>query len=120
MICLYVALCNFQAITMDKTTVSSSSETPTAVHLKYKIDGSQRSPSFCDDNSGVYNSDKITCSQKGPLLPYTFCATYNEDTKILSIVKCPYFQPNVYNIITQSEYMYIQLPKNLSQLNVVH
>ena len=61
-----------------------------------------------------YNCTEIKCSNQGPLLPFGYCATYNEENKHLSIAKCPYFQPNGYNITVSG---YINLPRNLSQLN---
>ena len=63
-----------------------------------------------------YNCTKIKCSNQGPLLIIGYCATYNEETRLLSITNCPYFQQNGYNInITIPGY--IKLPRNLSQLN---
>ena len=47
----------------------------------------------------------------GLLLHYEYCATFNEETKLLSIFNCPYFQLDKYGSRK------IQLPQNLSQLN---
>ena len=113
MILLFISLAlhMFQVIAVDKITISPSSKTSTTFQ---NINESQHSPLVCFDNPGTYNSRRIICSQSGPLLAYYFCATYNEHTKVLSLIKCPYFQPNVINITTAE---YIQLPRNLSQLN---
>ena len=95
----------FQATTV---TTTSSSKTLAASNK------SQHSLSGCFDNPGSYYYGSIKCSNSGPLLQYFHCATYNENTKILSFVTCPYFQQGVYNITTTG---YVQLPRNLSQLN---
>ena len=34
----------------------------------------------------------ITCSDSGPLLLFGNCATYSEDTELVTIAKCPYLQ----------------------------
>ena len=47
----------------------------------------------------------------GLLLHYEYCATFNEETKMLSIFNCPYFQLDKYRSRT------LQLPQNFSQLN---
>ena len=122
MIYLYFTIHHsFQVIATEETTAttttSSAPKTQTTLHLKYNINESQHPPSLCDDNPGFNDSHRIICSQKGLLLKYTICATYNEEAKILSRIKCPYFRPNAYNITTHSKYSYIQIPKNLSQLN---
>ena len=94
----------FQAATF---TTSSSSKTLVASNK------SRHSLLVCFDNPGKYFHN-IICSESGPLLGYSYCATYNENTKILSLVRRPYFQLSVYNITTTG---YVQLPRNLSQLN---
>ena len=95
----------FQAATF---TTSSSSKTLVASNK------SRHSLLVCFDNPGKYYFHNIICSESGPLLGYSYCATYNENTKILSLVRRPYFQLSVYNITTTG---YVQLPRNLSQLN---
>ena len=55
----------------------------------------------------------ITCSENGPLLQFGFCATYNEDTRLVTVSKCPYHQ--VGQIVTTIGN--IQLPKKLAELN---
>ena len=56
----------------------------------------------------------IDCFQNKPLLHYGYCATFSEDTKLLSLTSCQYFEPNGYNI---TSFKQILLPRNLSQLN---
>ena len=56
----------------------------------------------------------IQCTEEGPLLQFGYCATYNDETKLLSITNCPHYQPNGYNLSTSGQ---IVLPRNLSQLN---
>ena len=102
---IIIALHIFQAATF--TTTSSSK-------ILAASNKSQHSLSGCFDNPGSYYYGSIKCSNSGPLLQYFHCATYNENTKILSFVRCPYFQQGVYNITTTG---YVQLPRNLSQLN---
>ena len=56
------------------------------------------------------------CSQDGPILKAGHYATYSGDTKlhVVSILNCPYFQPDGYNFTAEG---LILLPRNLSQLN---
>ena len=56
----------------------------------------------------------IQCTEEGPLLQFGYCATYNDDTNLLSITNCPHYQPNGYNLSPSGQ---IVLPRNLSQLN---
>ena len=72
---------------------------------------------FCF-NTSVYDCcliEDITCLENGPALMLGFCATYNEtnSTKTLSLGKCPYLQPNNYNVTAG----YISLPVILTELN---
>ena len=53
----------------------------------------------------------ITCSEQGPLLLWGGCATYDEEKGLLSIAKCSYFQPNIYNLSSNGR---VLLPRNLS------
>ena len=62
----------------------------------------------------IYSCSQITCSKSGPLVDIPYCVTYSDNTKLLSLTKCPYFQPNGHNV-TQCDK--IILPRNLSQLN---
>ena len=65
--------------------------------------------------SGTYTH--ITCSDSGPLLQFGYCATYSEDTGLVTVTKCPYFQAHghMYNM-TPNKYD-IYLPKMLADLN---
>ena len=59
--------------------------------------------------------DQIECFESGPALSFGYCATYDEDTRILSLLPmCGYFQYGVYNVTTPG---YIQLPTVLTELN---
>ena len=62
----------------------------------------------------IYSCSQITCSKSGPLVDIPYCVTYSENTKLLSLTKCPYFQPNGHNVTRHDK---IILPRNLSQLN---
>ena len=99
---------------INKITISSSFKTLTMPQRKLILNESQQSPSLCFYNSSGYKCKRIICSKNGPLLQYPYCVTYSEDTKLLSLVRCPYFQPNNYNITHPGS---IILPRNLSQLN---
>ena len=59
----------------------------------------------------------IKCSDSGPLLKLGYCATYSEDTGLVTVAKCPYFQMNGYNLTATGNQYYIQLPKTLTELN---
>ena len=74
-------------------------------------------PEFLCINSSYYDRGAIIkCTEEGPLLQFGNCATYDEQAQLLSIAKCPYFEHNGYcNNVTTSGY--IQVPRNLSQLN---
>ena len=64
-------------------------------------------------NNSVYIFDQLHCAKSGPQLDNDYCVTYNENTKIISVFNCPYFQRNCH--ITK--YGWTILPRNLSQLN---
>ena len=72
----------------------------------------QCSQMLCSKSS--YDCIEIDCFQNKPLLLYDYCATFSEDTKLLSVTKCQYFEPKGYNITSSQQ---ILLPINLSQLN---
>ena len=59
---------------------------------------------------------RITCSNKGPLLTLGNCATYSEDTRVLSIAVCPIMRTQLvhYNVTISK---YIQLPSNITELS---
>ena len=85
---------------------------------------SQNKEWFCfNSTTGAYNCsqihsilpDQIKCFESGPALPFGYCASYDEDTRILSILpSCGYFEYGVYNMTTPG---YIQLPTVLNELN---
>ena len=58
----------------------------------------------------------LTCRQGEPLLTAAagYCATYNDHTKLVSILECPFFESNGYNYASQG---LVLLPNNLSELN---
>ena len=66
-------------------------------------------------NSTFYNCKQITCSHHNqPLLAFPYCATYSNDTKLLSLFESPYCKPNVHKTTAHKQ---IILPRNLSQLD---
>ena len=119
LICAYfLVFYTLQVIAIDKNIISPSTKSSTALRLKLNTNESRHSSSSCFENSGTYDSSHIICSLNGPLLTSSFCATFNEDTKTLSIIECPYFQSKtLYNITISEDSDYIQLPRNLNQLN---
>ena len=115
-LCLFTVLV-IEVITIsavDKTIVSSNmitlAATENVISNSTKDYGteSQLLCSSLDDQIGP-----LQCGQggRGLQLHYEYCATFNEETKLLSIFNCPYFQLNKYGSRK------IQLPQNLSQLN---
>ena len=69
----------------------------------------QHSQSLCSDYHNIFH-----CWTGEPTLTAGRCVTYNNDTKLVSILNCPYFQPIGYNFTTTG---LVLLPTNLSQLN---
>ena len=71
---------------------------------------------FClKEETCNYNCSRIICSDNGPLLSIGCCATYSEDTGLISFTLCPNFLAlSNYNVTKPG---HIQLPRNLSQLN---
>ena len=78
------------------------------LHSRYDQD----SLLLCVNSS--FNCSQITCYKHVPLLKAGLCATYDEDTRLLHIARCPYYPLYDYNVTTSG---YIQLPANLIQLN---
>ena len=81
-------------------------------------------PSNSERNASIQDSQELcsyryrhilTCHQSQPLLRAGNCATYNNYTKLVSILECTFFQSNSYNYNTSKESVLI--PRNLSQLN---
>ena len=71
----------------------------------------QHSQLLCSES---YYYDTFHCWTGEPILGAGYCATYSDYTKLVSILDCPYFQPNGYNYTTPRSILF---PKNLSQLN---
>ena len=47
-----------------------------------------------------------------------YCATYDMNTEIVSVAICPYFESYSFNMTKfENHYWYVQLPKNISELN---
>ena len=57
---------------------------------------------------------QIECSQSGPLLRYGECAKFSEDSNLIPMCTCRYFEPDSCNMTSSK---HILLPRNLSQLN---
>ena len=79
---------------------------------------------FCYDTSTTripycINNSLIACSDSGPLLQFGYCATYSEDTGLVTVAKCPYLQlnDNMYHMTIIKQDYFIQLPKILAELN---
>ena len=76
------------------------------------LQGNRCSQMLCSESK--YKCFLIDCSPSGPGLPYAYCATFNADTKLLSVSSCRYFEPERYNITSSKHTL---LPRNLCQLN---
>ena len=81
--------------------------------LALNLDG-QSSQLLCVNATFNDRDAMIQCTEEGPLLQFGYCATYSDETKLLSITICPHYQQNGYNLSTSGK---IVLPRNLSQLN---
>ena len=82
LICAYFSAFHmFQVTAIENSMISATFEIPTTYHSKKDVNENKQSLSSCFSNQGIYNSPEIICSPSGPLLAYSFCATYNEDTK---------------------------------------
>ena len=99
------------------TAVDYSSDTLPMLQTTNRLSGdtNHHGELFCfNSTTKVHNCSQVICSKGGPLLVLGCCATYSEDTRILSITICPEFQYNAYNVTNPG---YIQLPRILTQLN---
>ena len=72
----------------------------------------QCSQMLCSESN--YDCFGIDCSESGPIVQYGHCVTFSEDTNLLTMSMCRYFEPEVYNV---TGFEQILLPRNLSQLN---
>ena len=74
---------------------------------------------FGSSKSGTFNCSirdcHMTCRDGIPLLEVGYCATYNNETRRISIATCSDYQLGSYNVTSSGKY--IQLPSDLSQLN---
>ena len=68
-------------------------------------------------HSCLYGEKILLCSDSGPLLKLGYCATYSEDTGLVTVTRCPYFQMIGYNLTTPGNQYHVQLPKILADLN---
>ena len=91
------------------TSKEISARTLPTRHIKYY---DQDSLLLCVNS--FFNCSQITCSKSKPLLSFGYCATYDEETRLLHIANCPYYPLSDYNVAAPR---YIELPTNLSQLN---
>ena len=78
---------------------------------------------FCFNSTNkAYSCDKvaasgrITCSDAGPVMEVGNCATYDENTRLLSIIKCSN-QAEISEYNSSTAPWYIQLPTVLTELN---
>ena len=56
----------------------------------------------------------VECTDRGVLLAYTYCMTYNNESGIVSTSYCPYFDIQSYSVFKPGR---IRLPDNISELN---
>ena len=85
-----------------KITSNSIEDSSTESQLLCSLSATQISPLQCgQDRRGLL------------FLPFEYCATFNEEIKLLSIFNCPYFQLDKY----YGSHIMLQLPQNFSQLN---
>ena len=94
---------NLNVITIAATEKVSSKSTK-------NHDPSTESQLFCSYLGN--HTSPLQCSQGRLLLGNEYCATFNEKTKLFSIINCPYFQWDRYGY-----HNYIPLPQNLSLIN---
>ena len=63
-----------------------------------------------------YNCSQVICSENGPIIPLGCCATYDEDTQLVSFTLCPNFLAlKSYHVAAKPGH--ILLPRSVSQLN---
>ena len=60
----------------------------------------------------------VICDNNAAYLKTGYCLTYDDDTEIFSLVLCPFYQSNGFNMTKfDKHFWYIQLPENVSELN---
>ena len=79
-------------------------------------------PVLCDNSSHYiskhHQKNLMFCSRGNePVTALHLCATFNEETRVLSVSHCPYLQSDGYNLTKVRSAVYKILPRNLSQLN---
>ena len=79
-------------------------------------------PVLCDNSSRYiskhHQKNLMFCSRGNePVTEFHHCATFNEETRVLSVSHCPYLQSDGYNLTKVRSAVYKILPRNLSQLN---
>ena len=112
-VCVYISTIMLTAIGQCTTAVENKTSAPLEETITVTVGGDSRlnkSKSHC---SNLYQRD-FGCWQGTPTLKEGSCATYDAERKLVSSPNCPYFHPNGYELATPG---YIQLPRNLSQLN---
>ena len=116
-ICLFTVLI-IEVITIsavDKIIVSSKvitiASTEKVISNSTEDSGSE-SQLLCSSLGDQMSPLRCGLGGHGLLLHYEYCATFNQETKPLSIFNCPYFQ-----LVKYHGYHELQLPQNLSQLN---
>ena len=91
------------------TTVATSTHA-SRVHTPLLCSNSSH---YSDAHNGTRS--RIICSRGNePVTTFGHCATFNEETRVLSVSECPYLQSDGYNLSSSGDTI---LPRNLSQLN---
>ena len=103
------------AIDKGKNIVPSDSSLAPSIHYRRHKNESECLWMLCSESK--YDCFGIVCSQSGPVYPFGYCATYSEDTKLLSTHSCRYLESEGYKTIIFQGMQYTLLPRNLSQLN---
>ena len=102
LICLY-------SLIITTIAFETSSDNLTAITTAHPPNNDEHPLLLCTVSS--FRHRYIDCSQSVPQLISGYCATYNEERRILSLFWCPNIQPHV------TINGYTKLPRNLSQLN---
>ena len=64
-----------------------------------------------------YLTEMIKCTSETALLGFGYCITYEEEDEATFVSQCPFFQMQGHKV-HDSESGFIELPKNISELNV--
>ena len=99
------------AMMTGKNAVSFNSSLPLPQSAQ-NFGGNKYQQMLCSESK--YDCSKLVCSKTGPTLQYGHCVTYSEDTNLLSMSTCRYFESESYNVTGSQS---ILLPINLSRLN---